>query len=131
MSLRSSTGVSLTQLSKFPLVQRSETVLKTDPRQSLAVDLQYDAKEDWEYAIDPSTLKFHQHQVSNLPSPVWDYGLPPVAITATACLVDWPVDGDMFAASPPENPDCVGPERVIVLSPFGVSGFVPLVSCYC
>ncbi|KAK0224805.1 hypothetical protein EDD85DRAFT_857258 [Armillaria nabsnona] len=102
-------------------IQRSETVLKTDPRQSLAVDLQYDAKEDWEYAIDPSTLKFHQRHISNLPSPVWDYGLPPVAITATACLVDWPVDGDLFAASPPENPDCVGPERVIVLSPFGAT----------
>ncbi|SJL16344.1 uncharacterized protein ARMOST_19865 [Armillaria ostoyae] len=102
-------------------IQRSETVLKTDPRQSFAVDLQYDAKEDWEYAIDPSTLKFHQRQVSSLPSPVWDYGLPPVAITATACLVDWPVDGDMFAASPPENPGCVGPERVIVLSPFGAT----------
>ncbi|KAK0186298.1 hypothetical protein F5146DRAFT_1065341 [Armillaria mellea] len=101
------------------IVQR--TVLKTDPRQSLAVDLQYDAKEDWEYAIDPSTLKFHQRQVFNSPSPIWDYGLPPVTITATACLVDWPVDGDMFAASPPENPDCVGPETVIVLSPSGAT----------
>ncbi|KAJ7504069.1 hypothetical protein B0H11DRAFT_1710353, partial [Mycena galericulata] len=43
----------------------------------------------------------------------------PLTLTVSACPIDWPVDGDMFAAPPPENPACLGAFRNITLWPFG------------
>ncbi|KAF5353734.1 hypothetical protein D9758_008623 [Tetrapyrgos nigripes] len=104
-------------------IGRAEQVIKTDPRETHAIDLQYDPAEAWEYAIDPSSLVYHHDTPTsgNLPSPIFDSGLPPTRITASACLIDWPLAGDTFASSPPENPECVGPRRVITLWPFGAT----------
>jgi hypothetical protein len=56
----------------------------------MADDLKYDANGTWQYAIDPSTLVFHNNPpppaAGKLPSPVYDAGLPPLAITALACI---------------------------------------------
>ncbi|KAL0581263.1 hypothetical protein V5O48_000746 [Marasmius crinis-equi] len=105
-------------------IARNEKLLKVDPRESHAVDLEYDPINTWEYAIDTSQLAFHYAPPSSsekLPSPIFDTGKPPNTITATACRIEWPVGGDLFAANPPENPECVGPETVITLWPFGAT----------
>ncbi|ESK92519.1 hypothetical protein Moror_4441 [Moniliophthora roreri MCA 2997] len=104
-------------------ISRVEKVLKVDPRESHAIDLQYDAKEDWEYAIDPTTVTYHYESPPSgkLPSPIFDSGLSPSSVTVTACRIEWPLGGDTFAANPPENPTCIGPNVIITLSPFGAT----------
>lgn len=95
----------------------------------LAVDLQFEATTSWQFAIDPSTLNFHNNPPVNgvLPSPIFDYGLPPFSMTVTACPIIWPIAGDMFASSPPQSPvGCVGDNQTIVLRPFGVSYYTLL-----
>lgn len=104
-------------------IPRKQTVLGTNAGNANAVDLQYDATESWQYAIDPTTLQFVNKGVSGaLPSPIFDYGLSPLSITVKACLITWPVAGDTYAAAPPENPVCAIPQnqRNITLWPFGV-----------
>ncbi|KAF9029687.1 hypothetical protein BDZ89DRAFT_1065159 [Hymenopellis radicata] len=89
-------------------IERTETVIKTDPRETHAVDLQLDPVGAWQYAIDPSTAEYHYDSTSEskaLPSPIWESGRPPVSISVLACLIDWPLAGDMFPADPPENPN--------------------------
>ncbi len=107
-------------------ISRSQKVLARNAQQPLAVDLEFDATDAWQYAIDPATLTFHgaSPKGGSLPSPVFDSGLPPFTITATACQVAWGVAGDTFAAAPPTNPACTGPATNITLWPFGVSGSV-------
>lgn len=107
-------------------ISRSQKVLARNAQQPLAVDLEFDATEAWQYAIDPATLVFHgaAPKGGSLPSPVFDSGLPPFTITATACPISWGVAGDTFAAAPPTNPACTGPATNITLWPFGVSGGV-------
>lgn len=109
-------------------ISRGEKVLAQDAHEPMAVDLQFDAAETWQYAIDPSSLKFHNSPPSSgsLPSPIFDSGLPPVSITATACEVDWPIAGTTFASPPPSNPKCKGAATTITLRPFGVSAL-----CFC
>ncbi len=103
-------------------IQRSQTVLSQNANESLAVDLEFDATASWEYAIDPSTLVFHASTPANgkLPSPIFDFGLSPYTIIATACPISWGLSGDTFATSPPENPACIGSPVNITLSPYGV-----------
>ena len=74
----------------------------------------------WRYALDPSSFTFENAKVDKLPSPIFDAGRPPTTISAKACEVEWALDGDMFAAPPPENPECVGEEKQITLWPYGV-----------
>lgn len=104
-------------------IARNATVLTRNAQQPLAADLQFDATAPWQYAIDPASLRFHNAPPAGgtLPSPVFDSGLPPLSITATACAIEWAVAGDTFAASPPSNPACTGPATNITLRPFGVS----------
>ncbi|GLB33181.1 putative beta-L-arabinofuranosidase, GH127 [Lyophyllum shimeji] len=104
-------------------ISRKQTVLSTSPGNSNAVDLQYDATESWQYAIDPSTLQFNNKGVNGaLPSPIFDYGLSPLSISAKACLIDWSTAGDTFAAAPPQDPVCqVQNQRNITLWPFGAT----------
>ncbi|KAJ7582533.1 hypothetical protein C8J56DRAFT_955050 [Mycena floridula] len=104
-------------------ISRTETILKVHPMEPHAVDLQLDATEPWQYAIDPTTVKFHNEppKSGKLPSPIFDYGMSPLSITVTACEIEWPVDGDMFAASPPQNASCIGRETTLKLSPFGAT----------
>ncbi|KAI0794110.1 hypothetical protein C8Q74DRAFT_1194135 [Fomes fomentarius] len=102
-------------------IARSQTVLARNAQEPRAIDLQFDATGPWQFAIDPSTLTFHGSMPSGgkLPSPIFDSGLPPFTITATACSIDWAVAGDTFAAAPPTNPACKGPATNITLWPFG------------
>ncbi|KAF9033749.1 hypothetical protein BDZ89DRAFT_1062844 [Hymenopellis radicata] len=105
-------------------IERTETIIKTDPREAHAVDLQLDPVGAWQYAIDPSTAEYHYDSTSELkvlPSPIWESGRPPVSISVLACLIDWPLAGDMFPADPPENPECVGEKKRIVLTPYGAT----------
>ncbi len=108
-------------------ISRSEKVLTANAQEPRAVDLEFDATGRWQYAIDPDTLTFHGSTPSGgkLPSPVFDSGLPPFTITATACPIDWQVAGDTFAAVPPTNPACTGEATNITLWPFGVSRPLP------
>ncbi|KAA1468402.1 hypothetical protein DENSPDRAFT_463211 [Dentipellis sp. KUC8613] len=102
-------------------IPRNQTVLTRNSQQSRAVDLQFEATSAWQYAIDTTSLQFVNDPPSSgaLPSPVFDTGLPPFKITATACAIDWQVAGSTFASSPPENPSCSGSLTNITLWPFG------------
>lgn len=102
-------------------ISRGQKVLAQNAQQPMAVDLEFDATETWQYAIDPSSLQFHNEPPSSgtLPSPVFDSGLPPMSITATACEIDWAIAGTTFASAPPSSPACTGPATTITLRPFG------------
>ena len=104
-------------------ISRSQKVITANAQEPRAVDLQFDATEAWQYAIDPSTLTFHSSTPAGgqLPSPIYDSGLSPFTISVMACPIDWEVAGDTFAAAPPTNPACTGAATNITLSPFGVS----------
>lgn len=104
-------------------IPRNETVLTRNALESRAVDLQFEATGTWQYAIDPTTLKFNNNppQDGTLPSPVFDKGLPPFTITASACEIDWAIAGSTFASAPPENVSCTGNATELTLWPFGVS----------
>ncbi|TFK52036.1 hypothetical protein OE88DRAFT_1799237, partial [Heliocybe sulcata] len=102
-------------------ISRNSTVLTRNAQQPLAADIEFDATEPWQYAIDPKTLVFNSNPPASgsLPSPIFDSGLPPFSISAMACAVEWGVGGDMFASSPPENPACTGAVRNVTLWPYG------------
>ncbi|KAF9011853.1 hypothetical protein BDQ17DRAFT_792870 [Cyathus striatus] len=102
-------------------IAHNQTVLTRNSQQPLAVDLEFDATAAWQYAIDPSTLKFSTTASSSakLPSPVFDSGKPPLIITANACPIAWPVAGDTFVSQPPTSPACTGAETTITLRPYG------------
>jgi hypothetical protein len=103
-------------------IPRKSTTLSQNAQQPLAKDYQFDATASWQYALDPSTLSFVNKPVSSLPSPVYDSGLPPVAISVSACLVNWATAGNTFAASPPQSPvTCTGAKTTIRLTPFGAT----------
>ncbi|CAK5268463.1 unnamed protein product [Mycena citricolor] len=102
-------------------IPRRTTILANNTAQAKAQDFEFDATAAWQYAIDPSSLKFVSKPPASgvLPSPIFDSGLTPLSITATACLVDWAIEGPTFAASPPTNPSCVGNKTTITLTPYG------------
>ncbi|KAF9483297.1 hypothetical protein BDN70DRAFT_851929 [Pholiota conissans] len=103
-------------------IARSEKVLTRNSQQPLAADLEFDATVPWQYAIDPSTVKFNAGITPPaLPSPIFDSGKPPMSINVTACPIAWAIAGDTFAASPPTNPSCTGPSTTIKLSPYGAT----------
>ncbi|KAF9060290.1 hypothetical protein BDP27DRAFT_1339847 [Rhodocollybia butyracea] len=108
-------------------IPRSEKIIAQDPLEPHAVDLQLEPTAAWEYALDadPATMSFHNEaNLSDryiLPSPIFDSGKPPVSIVVSACPIDWPLGGDMFVTSPPENPECVGKVSKIRLVPFGAT----------
>ncbi|KAL1728181.1 hypothetical protein EV714DRAFT_238256 [Schizophyllum commune] len=103
-------------------IPRTERVLAVDPHEHRAIDLQMEPAGEWAWAIDPSTAVFRNEGTgSALPSPIFDFGRPPVTLQVQACPIDWPLAGDIFAAAPPENAACTGPERTISLSPYGAT----------
>nr|GAT56206.1 predicted protein [Mycena chlorophos] len=104
-------------------IPRIEKQLSVHPAEPRAVDLEFTPADAWQYAIDPSTITYSNTPPASgvLPSPIYDAGLPPVTLSVAACPIDWPLDGDMFAAPPPENPTCVGSWRNIALWPFGAA----------
>lgn len=102
-------------------ISRSQKVLTRNSQQPLAVDLEFDATDEWQYAIDPTSLTFNSGETpAQLPSPIFDSGLPPFTINAAACPINWTVAGDTFVSNPPTDPACTGPVRNITLWPFGV-----------
>ncbi|KAL1738316.1 hypothetical protein HDZ31DRAFT_8820, partial [Schizophyllum fasciatum] len=106
----------------YDISYNTSTIQTLFPDEPRASDLQLDATAAWNYAVDPSTLKFfNDGSGSNLPSPVFDSGVPPMYITVQACPVEWGTAGDTFAAPPPENPDCTGDAVELKLQPYGVS----------
>ncbi|KAF9062646.1 hypothetical protein BDP27DRAFT_1385106 [Rhodocollybia butyracea] len=104
-------------------IPRSSKVLTQNAQQPLAKDLEFDATAAWQYAIDPTTLKFVNKPPASgtLPSPVFDSGLPPLSMTVTACPITWPEAGKTFAASPPTKPACTGAHTTITLTPYGAT----------
>jgi len=101
-------------------IPRNSTVLAQNSEQANAKDYQFEATAAWNFAIDPSTLKFNQGSTSgNLPSPIFDSHLPPVSITATACAIQWNTTGSLVATSPPQSPKCTGGQQTITLTPYG------------
>ncbi|KAK7064835.1 hypothetical protein R3P38DRAFT_2757436 [Favolaschia claudopus] len=102
-------------------IPRSQKVLATNARQPMAQDLEFDATANWQYAIDPATLKFTSSPPASgiLPSPIFDSGLTPLKITVNACLINWAVAAPTYAASPPTNPACTGANTTITLTPYG------------
>ncbi|OCH96340.1 hypothetical protein OBBRIDRAFT_854604 [Obba rivulosa] len=104
-------------------ISRSQKLLAQNAEESQAVDLEFDATAPWQYAIDPVTLEFNAGTPSDgqLPSPVFDSGLPPFTITVAACPIDWAIAGDTFAASPPTDPECTGPAVNLTLWPYGAT----------
>ena len=104
-------------------ISRSQTVLAQNAEQPMAIDLEYDPTGPWQFAIDPESLVFSDTppEDGKLPSPIFDSGLPPYTITATACPIEWAVAGDTFASPPPTDPSCTGPVTNITLWPYGVS----------
>lgn len=102
-------------------ISRSTTVLTVASNNNNAKDLQFEATDAWQWAIDPNTLKFQSKSVSSLPSPVYDSGLPPYTITVTACPINWPTVGSLYATDPPVNPACTGSARTITLWPYGAT----------
>ncbi|KAL1665130.1 hypothetical protein GGF50DRAFT_126653 [Schizophyllum commune] len=103
-------------------IPRTEHVLAVDPHEHRAIDLQMEPAGEWAWAIDPTTAVFRNEGTgSALPSPIFDFGRPPMTLQVQACPIDWPLAGDIFAAAPPENASCTGPERTISLSPYGAT----------
>jgi len=103
-------------------IARNQTVLARNAQQPLAVDLQFEATVPWQYAMDPASLQFHNTPPSGgkLPSPIFDSGLPPLSISATACPINWPTAGNTFAAAPPQSPvTCTGQNTTILFRPYG------------
>ncbi|KAJ7924357.1 hypothetical protein B0H13DRAFT_1978054 [Mycena leptocephala] len=104
-------------------IPRTQKVLATNAQQPMAQDFQFNAAANWQYAIDPATLKFSSSPPASgtLPSPIFDSGLTPLKITATACLINWAIAGPTFAASPPTSPACTGANTTITLTPYGAT----------
>ncbi|KAI1428144.1 duf1680 domain-containing protein [Xylaria sp. FL1777] len=75
----------------------------------------------WNIAIDPSQIKVIKSDISQLSSPVWAFGAPPVELRVAATEIDWPIEWDT-PADPPLNPQAKG-------QPFSAR-FVPFASAH-
>ncbi|TFK98865.1 hypothetical protein BDV98DRAFT_595510 [Pterulicium gracile] len=103
-------------------ITRRTSTIKQNAQQPLAKDLQLDPTSSWQYAIDPSTVKFVAKSVTSLPSPVYDSGLPPFSITVSACLISWGTAGDTWTAPVPQSPvACTGARTTLTLTPYGAT----------
>ncbi|KZV87063.1 hypothetical protein EXIGLDRAFT_724132 [Exidia glandulosa HHB12029] len=102
-------------------IPRTQKILARNAAEPRAVDLEFDSSGTWQFAIDPSTLKFVPRTVSALPSPVFDQAKPPFSMTVTACPISWSVAGDTFAAVPPTSPRCTGANTTLTLWPYGAT----------
>ena len=104
-------------------IARSAKVIAQNAAEPLAVDYEFDATGTWQYAIDPSTLKFHDSGAA-LPTPIWNTGGSPYTITVTACKINWSIAGGTYAAVPPTSPACIGANTTLTLAPYGVSNVI-------
>ncbi|KAF7977986.1 hypothetical protein HWV62_1823 [Athelia sp. TMB] len=79
---------------------------------SNAVDLEFDPTANWQFAVDPSTLTYHENYVESLPNPIFDSQQPPNTITATGCPITWTTSSGS-ADGPPSSPAaCTGANMV-------------------
>lgn len=79
---------------------------------------------EWNVAIDPDTLVYHEGSDSGeLPVPTWEDGKLPMSVSAKACLIPW----GLFRGSVPGNPPlggerkCLGDSFEVTLRPYGSS----------
>jgi hypothetical protein len=84
-----------------------------------AVDIEMDPTAAFNFAIDSSTLAFHNTLPSTLPSPVFESQAPPNTITATGCPITWGSNG-ASADDPPASPaTCTGSQFNFIFWPYG------------
>ncbi|CAE6395242.1 unnamed protein product [Rhizoctonia solani] len=104
-------------------IPRNSTLLNTlYPAEPRASDYQFDATASWNYAIDPSTLKFNPAPGNTaLKKPIFDAGAPPLSISVKGCLVNWGLAGTTFVKPPPQNATCTGSKVDLKLIPFGAT----------
>ncbi|KAG8747097.1 hypothetical protein FRC10_002513 [Ceratobasidium sp. 414] len=96
-----------------------QTTYSVEPRAS---DYQLDTTGNWNYAINASTLTFNPAPPNTqLKSPIFDSGAPPLSISVTGCLVNWTLAGTTFANPPPASPACTGAKTKLTLIPFGAT----------
>lgn len=96
-----------------------QTTYAAEPRAS---DYQFDPTTNWNWAIDPSTLKFNPAPSNTtLKSPIFDSGAPPLSITVQGCPVTWELAGSVFTNPPPENATCIGEKTQLTLIPYGAT----------
>lgn len=100
-----------------------EEALPEDQYDARAYDVSYSPVEDWQYAVDPSTVvvKHDRDQNAELPNPVWVSDGPPTSLEVDAYLIDWPV-ANGTAAPPPVNPVVDKSQKVTLkLIPYGAA----------
>jgi hypothetical protein len=85
-------------------------------------DWQYHNTSPWNYAIDMSTLAYHEKSSSaTLPNPIFTAGAPPGYITAKACQIDWPMAFNGSVPGYPPTGDakkCTGKTVQVKLVPY-------------
>ena len=88
-------------------------------------DWSYHNTSAWNYAIDPSSLKYHgpgsTYSLYTLPSPVFSPGAPPGYITAQGCEIDWPMAFNGSVPGYPPTGDakkCIGKKVEVKLVPY-------------
>ncbi len=79
----------------------------------------------WNYAIDPDTLQYHYGGQAApgkaLANPIWAPSAPPNYVTASACLISWPLyKGSVPGRVPaPAQRVCLGDVVTVQLRPYG------------
>ncbi|TKA55095.1 hypothetical protein B0A55_12718, partial [Friedmanniomyces simplex] len=92
------------------------------PPQSM--DWEYHNTSAWSYAIDPSTLGYHEPNDTSsyytLANPIFAPGAPPGYITARACEIDWPLFLGSVPGYPPtgDAKKCLGDVKEVKLVPY-------------
>ncbi|KAL9056025.1 MAG: hypothetical protein Q9162_003204 [Coniocarpon cinnabarinum] len=90
---------------------------------SQSVDWVFTNTSAWNYAIDPSTLRYQQSidDSTQLPDPVFAPGNTGNSITARACRIDWPLWLGSVPGAPPtgDQRKCVGDPETVTLVPYG------------
>ncbi|KAJ5729713.1 uncharacterized protein N7483_004221 [Penicillium malachiteum] len=75
---------------------------------------------EWNVAIDPTTLAYNPGS-GPLPEPTFQDGALPMSMTATGCLIDWPMFLGAVPGSPIPKKDrtCLGDAFNVTLRPYG------------
>ena len=110
-SLLYALAVEYESTSRAPINYGTEAVLPANTTDSHTHDFSLTPTTAWNIAIDPSQIKVVRNtnstSSSDVPSPIWDLGGPPIELRVAAVEIDWPVAFDT-AADPPANPSLIG-----------------------
>lgn len=90
-----------------PLQYRTEAVLPANTTNSHTHDHIMVPTSIWNIAIDPAQIEVVRQNVTDIPSPVWELGAPPVELRVAAVEIDWPLLHDT-PDIPPINPVAKG-----------------------